>query len=73
MKNYVRLLYLDLSGKVAEAMGTFSIFKLDGRMTLVNQVPIGYKLLERENGIKNNYYIGFRIYQNNQMVMEVLV
>lgn len=73
MKNYVRLLYLDLSGKVAEAMGSFSIFKLDGRMTLVNQVPIGYKLLERENGISNNYYIGFRIYQKNQMVMEVLV
>lgn len=73
MKNYVILLCRNLNGKVVEGMGSFTRFKLDGRMSLVNQVPIGYKLLERENGISNNYYIGFRIYQKNQMVMEVLV
>lgn len=73
MKNYVVLLYLDLSGKVAEGLGSFSRFKLDGRVSLVNQVPIGYRLLERENGIKNDYYVGFRIYQKKTMVMEVLV
>lgn len=73
MNNYVVLLYLDLSGKVAEGMGSFTRFKLDGRVSLVNQVPIGYKLLERENGISNNYCIGFRIYQKKTMVMEVLV
>lgn len=73
MKNYVVLLYLNLNGKVSEGMGSFSRFKLDGRVSLVNQVPIGYKLLERENGISNNYYIGFRVYLKNTMVMEVLV
>lgn len=72
MKNYVILLTRNLNGKVVEGMGSFTIFKLDGRMSLVNQVPIGYKLLERENGISNNSFIGFRIYQKNQMVMEVL-
>lgn len=72
MKNYVILLNRDLNGKVVEGMGSFSIFKLDGRMSLVNQVPIGYKLLERENRL-NKSYIGFRIYQRNQMVMEVIV
>ena len=73
MKNYVILLCRDLNGKVVEGLGSFSIFKLDGRVKLVNQVPIGYRLLERENGIKNDYYVGFRIYQRNQMVMEVIV
>ena len=73
MKNHVILLCRDLNGKIVEGMGTFSIFKLDGRVKLENQVPIGYKLLERENGIKSNYYIGFRIYQKKTMVMEVLV
>lgn len=73
MKNYVVLLCRDLTGKVVEGMGSYSRFKLDGRASLVNQVPIGYKLLERENSISNNYYTGFRIYQKNQMVMEVLV
>lgn len=73
MKNYVILLTRNLNGEVVEGMGSFTIFKLDGRVSLVNQVPIGYKLLERENGISNNYYIGFRIYQKKTMVMEVLV
>ena len=73
MKNYVVLLTHDLAGDVVEGLGSFSIFKLDGRMSLSNQVPIGYKLLEREESIRNNCYIGFRIYQKNQMVMEVLV
>lgn len=72
MKNYVVLLTRDLNEKVVEGLGSFTRFKLDGRMSLVNQVPIGYKLLERENRIFNNRYIGFRIYQKNTMVMEVL-
>lgn len=72
MKNYVVLLCRNLNGKVVEGMGTFSIFKLDGRMSLVNQVPIGYRLLERENRLRD-IYIGFRIYQKKTMVMEVLL
>ena len=72
MNNYVILLCRNLNGKVVEGMGSYSIFKLDGRVKLENQVPYGYALLDRENGISNNYYIGFRIYQRNQMVMEVL-
>lgn len=72
MKNYVVLLLRDLNGNVVEGMGTFSIFKLDGRKSLVNQVPYGYALLDRENKLRD-MYIGFRIYQKNQMVMEVLV
>lgn len=72
MKNYVVLLLRDLNGNVVEGMGSFSILKLDGRVKLVNQVPIGHRLLERENRLRD-MYIGFRIYQKNQMVMEVLV
>lgn len=73
MKNYVILFAKNLAGEIVEGMGSYSVIEPEEHVSLNNRVQIGYMLLERENKLSNNYYIGFRIYQKNQIAVEVIV
>ena len=60
---YIQLYNKDLSGKVVEAMGSFSVLVVDGRVNLDNIINLGFELLEKENKISRGYYVGFKVHQ----------
>jgi hypothetical protein len=66
MKVYAQYLTKDLNGNIVEAMGSDSVFILDGRNkpdTMINDSLI------RMNQLRNIHpdYIGFRIYQGERI------
>lgn len=72
MKRWLTYLSTDLSGDLAPCNGSFDNFKLDGRLTLQNQIEIAHKGLElRYNG--EQYRKGFLIREGSSFLTAKLI
>lgn len=61
---YVKFLTTDLQGKEVEAMGSDSVFIIDGRNTKLNMIFDGIARLNRLKNVHTDY-IGFKIIKAN--------
>lgn len=68
MKNYVKFLTKDLTGRVVEALASDSIHPIDGRLSIENACRIALQVMMKKNVYLGKAYVGYIIYKKGREV-----